>query len=602
MEPKLPYMPVHSYEEQALNYHLSLRQKEKASMSSLPAELKTMILHLLSDTTDLHHAQLVNKAFYDIATPLLYENFELILNSEMADQFVNVLSNRSKGHESIQTLKVFLNVDHNSGPERAFQWLDMALDQIPQNRLTRFESAFHRPIPPHTQKKLWKSQQNKLENIELLPSRSLDGLYQPNVEDSITSLGGLLENIPFPNLKAVRVIPDGPQTASLCSFALEKGAPEAVTSLEVDARHWHDSAEFQHRFLMNTKKDQLVESLFQDFPRVGFGQKGRLDHLTTLKLKDVDLLESKYTWYTYLSLEHLTHLEIHYCKGADVFLTNLTKGENDPSLTTLHVVHDLGETPDRTIEAIDHVLEDISPGMVDLQLCLNRVWQLPKVESIAKHGESLRKLLLDYRVRSQSAGPCYSQDDLEKLLQPCACLEELAIPFPKIHLDFKILSAAAPKFEQYVQIIAKYCKVKVLSITGLPSDYENAQSKGVGYIESKNRKLEQLATDVFDLTYSIDSRDSISRIQPLEVLAFGTREREACALAPRFYVPCTFTYLNRTVPGSTQVYLSDLRQNGLSASILEYERRDWDEGSRTFFYEKDDEDEDHDANDWEGGW
>lgn len=57
----------------------------------------------------------------------------------MNDRAVLVLNNRSEGHKYIRKLKISLDVPHEKNAGRAFQWLDMALDQIPENTLARFE-------------------------------------------------------------------------------------------------------------------------------------------------------------------------------------------------------------------------------------------------------------------------------------------------------------------------------------------------------------------------------------------------------------------------------------------------------------------------------
>lgn len=97
----------------------------------------------LSDRADFNSVQLVDKEFHALAIPLLYADFALVLSPhlspQMSDKAVHVLSNRSEGHNYIRKLKISLDVPHDRNPGRAFQWLDMALDQIPEDTLARFE-------------------------------------------------------------------------------------------------------------------------------------------------------------------------------------------------------------------------------------------------------------------------------------------------------------------------------------------------------------------------------------------------------------------------------------------------------------------------------
>lgn len=86
--------------------------------------------------------QRVDKELHALATPLLHAEFALILEPQMSDKAVHVLSNRGEGHNYIRELKISLDVPHDEDPGRAFQWLDMALDQIPEDTLTRFEYIY----------------------------------------------------------------------------------------------------------------------------------------------------------------------------------------------------------------------------------------------------------------------------------------------------------------------------------------------------------------------------------------------------------------------------------------------------------------------------
>jgi hypothetical protein len=217
--------------------------------------------------------------------------------------------------------------------------------------LISIRSTSHRPLPQHLFKRLLETQRN-LQHLEILPSGAVDDHYGPDTRDSRKAIAGYLECAILEKLDSIRVIPDRPQTAALCSIALHKSNPSTAHCLEVDARHWADAADFQHAQGMATK-DQLVESLFAHLPRASPGHNGPFDNLTILVLRDVKLDASKYTWFTYLSLSKLQRLELSHCKGADIFLLQLTSGPDVPALKSFTTVHDVGEhTHDRSVLAI----------------------------------------------------------------------------------------------------------------------------------------------------------------------------------------------------------------------------------------------------------
>jgi hypothetical protein len=261
--------------------------------------------------------------------------------------------------------------------------------------LTLIRSTSHRPLPQHLLKRLLQTQKN-LQHLEILPSGAVDAHHDPNTKDGCTAITDCLERAGLEQLQSVRVVPDIPQIAALCSIALQKSNSQTVISLEVDARHWVDAAHFAHAQNSMATKDQLVESLFAHLPRASPGHKGPFDNLTTLVLRDVKLNLSKYTWFTYLSLSKLQRLELHHCKAADIFLLQLTSGPEVPALKAFSMVHDLGENShDRSILGIEQLLQDTGNGIVELELCLRNAPELPEVTSIARHGGSLRRLTLD---------------------------------------------------------------------------------------------------------------------------------------------------------------------------------------------------------------
>jgi hypothetical protein len=168
------------------------------------------------------------------------------------------------------------------------------------------------------------------------------------------------------------------------------------------------------------------------------------------------------------------------------------------------MVHDLGENShDRSIAGIEQLLQDTGNGIVELELCLRNAPELPEVTSIARHGDSLRRLTLDIGSAMgswhiTSGRLVYDERELQDLLEACVQLKQLAIALPDISLEYSTLSAKSPEFATYITSIAKPCKLEVLSLLSLPTDYTTIQS--IGFFAAKDYALGRLAAEILPST------------------------------------------------------------------------------------------------------
>lgn len=344
-----------------------------------------------------------------------------------------------------------------------------------------------------------------------------------------------------------------------------------------------------------------MESLFGHLRRVLPGEKAPLDNLTTLILKSVTNLDrSKHTWLTYLSPASLQHLELHHCPAADLFLLQLTSGADVPNLKSFSMTHLLDEDGDQSMQAIERLLKDTRNGIESLELCLRWASRLLDVATIAKHGASLRTLLLDIQSSvgdwNTPSGPyVYSGEELETLLERCLQLKRLAITFPVFNIEYSKLSGS---FNDYTKTISRFCPLTTLSIPNLPTVYSGIHP--AGFYTAKDAALARLAADIFTLHNAARSDRAASPASSLEVIAFGTRERTDNHLGPRFFVPSEVKALGKTTFSAAQVSFSNLRKHDLATSVLSYERRNFDVESRKLLHPVEKE-----GDDWEGqeeGW
>lgn len=513
------------------------------------------------------------------------------------------------GHGFIRELEVSLEVHHNRDPTCAYQWLDQLLGHLPPNKLLYFRyvsrlavsymplisirSNFNRPLPAFVLKKLWLGQES-LKNIEIFPSWTIDTFCPRNIADYYLTIKDLLECADLKELESIRVIPDCSETAALCSAVLQRGQPESepisagltanstsdtvgqkvkakvITTLEIDGCQWCESPGQGM-----TEEDQLVESIFAHVPRAHPGQKGALDFLTTLLLKDVNLTKSRSTWHTFLSLGKLRRLQLHYCTGMDVFLMELTSDDSEiPVLTSLSIAHDPQDDADQAIEAIDTLLHYTGNEMQDLELCLRSMRNLPKTCGITQHRNSLRSLFLDIRSAPDSWNNpnrflVYEESDLRAMLKPCTQLRELALGMQNYSFQYERITDAELDIAQYTQAIFESAALDTLNILNLPTEYDGPHHRPYA-----DHALGRVANDIYKIQYESNTR-------ALGILAFGGYS--ATDEAMRFFIPIEIAILRTTGWSAAPVPLAELRKEGLASKFLDHDAWDFDARRRKRF-------------------
>lgn len=318
----------------------------------------------------------------------------------------------------------------------------------------------------------------------------MDRQYDRTIKDRFIDLKELLQSLGFEKAKEIVVAPDGSITAPLCSIALQKGTPKQIKSLEVDACFWHDARDFVHTSQSGTP-NQLVESLFAHVPQVPRGHKGLLNHLTSLSFRDINFAQRRDAWFAYPSLENLGHLQLFYCTHPDLFIGQLTSGIafQMPTLMLFELVHNIREVPDQTLQAVEQLLQDTGSDMESLKLCLQNAPNVISAKAIAKHGGSLRRLMLDFRpnssLQNQALDPLFFPENTFKdLMNQCTNLEELAVAFPSFSLEYHTQEPYRTDYFVFAKATAQApfaSKLRILNIKNLLSEY--LASGGRGYLE-----------------------------------------------------------------------------------------------------------------------
>jgi hypothetical protein len=320
-----------------------------------------------------------------------------------------------------------------------------------------------------------------------------------------------------------------------------------------------------------------------------------------------------------------------------MFLLHLA--ECFPALHCIQLAHLLDDQADRTIRAIEELLQYLPINRLRiLTLCLRNANALPSVLSIVKHCDSLELLQVDVAkkllsvsseeysghrntgqglqapqyTRNASNLPkktahihrVYNQKDFDLLIKSCIHLRELSIALPSYQLYFAHLGAGPEEnvgFSKYINIIVRSLDLCTLNIVNWPTNYKYLRSDG--YYRAKNASLARVASAIFKRhrTYNseTDSCDGKVRYSPLDIVSFGVDERlSTCSTAPRpaHFLQSTFDAQGVNGFSAQQVGLNDLHKRALDTDIFDYGVRNFDKASRkvhsSTYLSEDSEDDD----------
>ncbi|KAK3686723.1 hypothetical protein LTR37_019515 [Vermiconidia calcicola] len=581
----------------------------KPRLAGLPREVLDHIASYITDRNDLAQLCKVNKLWFSVALSSLYHTFEIYIEGTLNPVRTQMFTRENAGLRFVREVIVHTEPTHPSKPDAAYQWLDIIANLIPQNSLSRFCWMTPHPLPARIFKLLWQRQRN-LVRLEVVPQLVADSWNENGTEPNLEVE---LNRLEFPKLRSLRAITDTAQSASLTCAALPRGV---ITELEVDARLWQHGDAHQHEHSDEdadqdedtSVHDILTGCMFGHLERAEPGRVPKHDFLTSLTLKDINLTLSKYTWFTDLDLCHLKHLRLEHCAGADIFLMQLASGAAAPGLRSFVLLHDLGAHADRTIHAIEDLLNFPRHKLHKLELCLRNVPKLPNAAAIRAHSRTLETLLLDISgkgdrrdstidptrlghwgqpspspsVASNDKSLVYDTDTFTSIIESCSSLRQLGVAFPTVGLKYDIFRCQPSVFPHWIDSLAMNLKLTTLNILNWPSNYKRGQNEG--YYIAKNLQVARLAADIF-LRHRMYDRDckafvKLERHPFLEVVAFGVRENGTESSSPAYFLQSEVTVQGKKHTDAQSVSLKDLKKHNLDIEVLDYEDRDFEETSR----------------------
>ena len=587
---------------------------------SCPAEVLETIFRFVSSDHDLAQVCKVNSRFFATALPWLYKHLHIHLRPKLDPSVLLMLTRPNIGLRFVQYVCVFGRKDLQD-TTLMHQCLRIIINRVPRDRLKYFYWVGGGPLPPNLLSTLWQRQKN-LRCLDINPR------VEPGNGDEIMELRNQLQTSQFPKLRVLCVDLFNQETAKLASVALQCGE---VTELEVDAMSWVEGAARRYKIKNNNSNvnqltgsdagdgkhghdpnfsvvDPLTESLFRHLPRVQPEHKPSFKNVTTLTLKDVDLALSKHTWFTYLLLGNLKELSLQYCKDADIFLlhVNARRGSHG-ALQSLELVHYVADQADRTLTALEELLTGQAPELHTLKICLRNTMRLPNTDAIRKHGDHLKKLLIDVAKKTPEEDPlttaqrspppppkpptryiypCYPQSTLQSLCESCPALQELGLALPNCTLLFSRFlhdpSEANDPFYRHIDALIRRLDLCTLHILNWPTNYDYGRQSP--YYPATNASLARLANEVFKRyrNYDVEREvfDNEDRHASLEIVAWGVNERLPTAPEAVFFVPCEVHTLGRRSLYVQQVERQELHAQALETEILDYDVRDFERVSR----------------------
>jgi hypothetical protein len=582
---------------------------------SCPAEILETIFRFVSSDHDLAQVCKVNSRFFATALPWLYKHLHIHLKPKLDPAVLQMLTRPNTGLRFVQYVCVFGRKDLQD-PTLMHQCLRIIINRVPRDRLKYFYWVGGGPLPPNLLSALWQRQKN-------LGCLDINPRVDPGNRNEILELRNQLQTLRFPKLKVLCVELFNQESARIASAALQCGE---VTDLEVDAMSWVEGAARRYKPKKNNSSvgqytgsdagdekhghdpnfsviDSLTGSLFRHLTRVQPEHKPSFKDITTLTLKDVDLALSKHTWFTYLLLGNLKELSLQYCKDADIFLLHLNaRRGSHGALQSLELVHYVVDQADRTLTALEELLTCQSPEIHTLKICLRNTMRLPNTDAIRKHGDHLKKLLIDVAKKTPEEDPLttaqrsppsppkpqrysypfYPISILQSLCESCPDLKELGIALPNCNLNFSRFllnpNEANDTFYRHIDMIIRRLDLCTLHILNWPTNYEYGRQST--YYLAKNASLGRLANEIFKRyrNYDVDKKhfDNVDRHASLEIVAFGVNERFPTAPESVYFVPCSVDTLGRKSLYVQQVERDELHAQALDTDILDYNVRDFE--------------------------
>jgi hypothetical protein len=265
-----------------------------------------------------------------------------------------------------------------------------------------------------------------------------------------------------------------------------------------------------------------------------------LPMLTKLRLQNVHLRHCADTWCKVINFTNIKALEIYNCVGADALLDQMSKAAHLPTKLSVLKLRHRDNRDDETLVALDGFLCIVS-GIEDLSIDISEVSCLPKATGIARHGKTLRKLVVhcspgDHRSPARVVPPPGSDSQLvwdagefETICKATKMLEQLSCAWPTTSL----IRNPDSQWEAFVTACSYLRNLITLQIAAWPS---NAPSTTMLPRSVYEQLLTGLAKKIFswaasrgathdERLHKLKDDDIRKQAGKLRLIAFGVNEK-----------------------------------------------------------------------------
>ncbi|KZM26141.1 uncharacterized protein EKO05_0000470 [Ascochyta rabiei] len=474
--------------------------------TTLPTDLKTLVVDHISRPTDLKSLCLTSKQLREITVRRLYRQVTIDVGSSKDTRLGAFLNPKNIGLPHIRKLDLYLTevLDKCNQIHQANFAVRMILELLPENILDKFSWHPWSPFSADNLVLLYKKQKR----LKWAESIALDR----HVLDQLQKIPGFKEQ--FANVRKIGLYPDSREVLEYCHFILKHTSN--LDKITLHASFEDSDVPIPDRELNDSSTGPgLITSTI-------FSHMQPFAKCTPLALKEITLqkLGLRYAADTYCKLidfRTVKSIRTFTCTGTDALFAELSKSTKLPQkLDTLEVK--LADNPENDgLGALDGFLCLVS-GIKVLTLDYSGVNSLPASAGIVRHGKTLIQLSIH---ASRAPEECddelvYDYASFSQICKDCTLIEQLSAAFPKV----SVVRPKSESFANFENCLGDLPSLVTLNVTTWPTTHPSSSKLPRKIYE---HLLAGLAQQGFET--SAKHAKAQGRSSKLAIVAFGASDR-----------------------------------------------------------------------------
>lgn len=482
------------------------RQSPTSNFTTLPTDLKTLVVDHINRPTDLKALCLTSKQLRQIAVRRLYHEVTVDVGSSKDTRLGAFLNPKNIGLPHIRKLDLYLTdvLDKCNQIHQANFAVRMILELLPENILDKFSWHPWSPFSGDNLVLLYKKQKR----LKWAESIALDR----NVLEELQKIPDFRQQ--FANVRKIGLYPDSREVLDYCHFILKHSS--SLDKITIHASFEDSDMPVPDRELndSSTAPGLITSTMFSHMHPFA--------ECTPLALKEITLqkLGLRYAADTYckiIDFRTVKGIRIFSCTGTDALFAELSKSTKLPQkLETLEVKFTDNAESDG-LSALDGFLCLVA-GIKVLTLDYSNVNNLPAFAGITRHGKSLKQVSVHAsRVPEESDDELvYDYASFSAICKDCTLLEQLSMAFPTV-------SVVRPKSDNFVNFencLGDLPNLVTLNVTTWPTTRPASSKLPRKIYEHLLAGLAQQGFETSTKHAKLKSRSS-----KLAIIAFGASDR-----------------------------------------------------------------------------